>query len=115
MIRTKNAEIGKIAEFATPDGTVVRAEMVVMCGGVAQESYYFESIIDAVASYAAHYHGVDEEEAPCGIHHSDAFPVKMGPTPGPRYVNKNSGEPEFAAHPEAVTEAAHAASQFHLQ
>ena len=39
--------------------------------------------------------------------------AKMGPTPGPRYVNKNSGSPEFAAHPEAVTEAAYAAAQFH--
>jgi hypothetical protein len=113
MFKTKNAEIGKIDAFATPSGTVVRAEMVVIYEGVAQESYYFESIIDAVASYAAHYHGIDKASAPCGIHHSDAFPVKMGPTPGPRYVNENSGSPEFAAHPEAVTEAAHAAAQFH--
>ena len=112
MIKTENAEIGKIAEFATPSGTVVRAEMVVMVEGVARESYYFETLIDAAASYAAFYHGVGE--APCGIHHSDAFPAKTGKAKmGPRYVNKNSGSPEFEEHPEAVTEAAYAAAQFH--
>ena len=107
-------EVAHLTDPIELDGQTYMAEVTYIAHGLPAAAYYYATFDDAICAVAYNVYGYGEKITG-GVHHEDIYPVKAAPYEPPKFVHSDTGEAVGEDDPVAVTEAAYAAAQFHVE